>query len=80
MNYSALIIIAYGIMLVGGIMILIAAFRESVLWGLGCLFIPIVGLIFVLAHWREAKAGFLIQLFGLAVLLLATMVLHRPLL
>lgn len=54
--------------LVGGIMLLIVAFRESVLWGIGCLIIPFVALIFVIMHWSAAKKAFFIQLAGLALI------------
>ncbi|MBI2919832.1 MAG: hypothetical protein HYY18_01970 [Planctomycetes bacterium] len=57
-------IIGLVIMLVGGIWLLIEAFKESVLWGLGCLFIPIVSLIFVILHWDKAGKPFLIQVVG----------------
>lgn len=63
----ALMILGGIVMLVGGIMFLIAAFSESVLWGLGCLFIPFVSLFFLIMHWSEAKKGFLIQLAGVAI-------------
>ena len=52
---------------IGGIMILVAAFREGVMWGLGCLFLPFVNLIFVIVHWYEAKKGFLTSLVGFAI-------------
>jgi hypothetical protein len=48
----------------GGLWLLVVAFQESVLWGLGCLFIPIVSLIFVIMHWDEAGKLFLISLAG----------------
>ncbi len=47
---------------VGGIMLLIVAFKEHILWGLGSLFIPFVGLVFVIMHWPVAKKPFLITL------------------
>jgi len=49
---------------VGGIMLLIAAFRENVWWGLACLFVPLAGLVFVFMHWEVARRGFLLNLFG----------------
>jgi hypothetical protein len=52
----------------GGILILIEAFRTSILWGLGTLFIPFVGLIFVILYWDEVKRPFLMYLGGLALL------------
>jgi hypothetical protein len=66
-----LAIVGYGFVAVGGIMMLVAAFRTSVLWGLGCLFLPIVGLIFLFAHWSDAKKGFIVQVVGLVILLIA---------
>jgi len=50
-------------------MMLIAAFRESVLWGLACLFLPIVSLFFLIVHWSEAKRAFVVQLLGVGFLL-----------
>ncbi len=49
-------------MFVGGIWLLIVAFQESILWGLGCLFVPFVGLIFVVMHWENAAKPFLVQI------------------
>jgi hypothetical protein len=74
-NIEALVtllgLIGYGFALVGGIMMLVAAFRTSVLWGLCCLLLPIVCLFFLFAHWSEAKSGFFVQLVGWAVVLAA---------
>lgn len=59
-------IIGYGLIIIGaviglicGIQLLVLAFRTSILWGLGCLFVPFVALIFVVVHWDEAKTPFL---------------------
>lgn len=48
----------------GGIWLLVVAFRESVLWGLGVVFIPFVSVIFAIIHWDDAKWPFLINLAG----------------
>jgi hypothetical protein len=53
------------LLVVGSVMLLWAAFSESLLWGLGCLFVPFVGLIFIVKHWSVAKRGFLVQVVGL---------------
>ena len=55
----ALIFIGGLIALVYGFLLLITAFRESILWGLGYMFIPFVSLIFVIVHWEKAKDPFL---------------------
>lgn len=41
--------------LVADIMIIIQAFKTSLLWGLGTLFIPIVGVVFIIMYWDKTK-------------------------
>ncbi len=66
MSAFALILLLFGavLMLVGGIMLIIAAFRQSMLWGLAYLFIPFAALVFLFRHWSEARRGFLINIVG----------------
>jgi uncharacterized membrane protein len=45
--------------LVFGIILLIKAFQQSILWGLGYILVPFVSLIFVIMHWEETKSPFL---------------------
>lgn len=52
------------IAVISGIWILVLAFQESLLWGLGSLFIPFVSLVFVIMHWDKAGKPFLINLGG----------------
>jgi len=61
----ALFGIGFLISLIFGIQLLILAFRTSVLWGLGSLFLPLVGLIFIIMHWAEAKKPFLYSLLAI---------------
>jgi len=58
------------LMLVGSLFFIIAAFRESILWGLAVMFLPIVPLIFLIVHWHRAKGPFFIQLYGIAAVLI----------
>ena len=65
-----MIAIAYlgiALLIVGGLGTLIAAFKTSILWGLGCLFIAPVSLLFLIFHWDVAKNPFFLQLFGFAL-------------
>jgi len=65
----SLIGIGTGLGLLGGIWLLIVAFKESIWWGLGSLFIPFVSLIFVVLHWSVAKTPFLISLLSVVMVI-----------
>src|ERR1700741_4850151 len=58
------------IAIVGGIMVLIEAFRESFLWGIGSLLLWPVQLYFVATHWAQTKKGFLMALAGVGLIIL----------
>lgn len=62
------------ITIIGGIMFLIAAFRESVWWGLAVLFLPIANFVFLINHWDEAKKAFFVQLGGVGLCIAAFMI------
>jgi len=66
-----LLVLGIGCCVVGGIWLLITAFQESVGWGVACLLLPIVGLIFVFLHWEDAKKPFLISVAGNLLLIAA---------
>ncbi len=68
-----LMFIGFVLAFVGGIWLLIVAFQESLLWGLGCFFLPIVSLIFVVMYWEDAKKPFLVNIAGLVPLFLGIM-------
>ncbi len=55
---------------VGGVMVLIKAFQESLLWGIGSLFIPFILLIFAILNLNETKQGLLIWVGGLVLMIL----------
>jgi hypothetical protein len=67
-----LLVVGLIIAAVGGIWLLVVAFQESILWGLGSLFIPLVGLVFVIMHWEVAKKPFLINIGGAVLIGLGT--------
>ena len=71
MEIAAIVLVLTGLVLfvVGGFWFLVAAFRESVLWGLACLFVPIVSLFFLIVHWSEARRPFFLQLLAFALIL-----------
>lgn len=59
--------------LVAAVMIIIAAFRTSVLWGILCLVVPFCQLIFVVTHWQESKKAFVLYLVGIALVAIGAM-------
>ena len=58
------------ISLVFTVIILIKAFKTSLLWGLGSLFIPFVILIFVIKNWADTKQPFLYAVGGWVLMLI----------
>lgn len=74
-----IVIAALVVIVIGGIWMLIQAFSESILWGLGCLIVPFVSLAFLIVHWRKAKDPFFLQLMGLGAIILASFLgAHMP--
>jgi hypothetical protein len=78
---ALIILLGIVIFLIGGLLFLVAAFRESIWWGLACLFLPVVSFFFLIVHWREARKPFFLQLLGFVVLLVGVIIspqtLHR---
>ena len=60
--------IGLGIFIIGGIGLLIAAFRSSILWGFTVLLIPPVAILYLIVHWQDAKGPFKIQIFGFLII------------
>jgi hypothetical protein len=49
---AAVMILGWGVVLVGTIMFLIAAFKESPVWGIACLICGPAALLFIVLHFR----------------------------
>lgn len=75
MEILSIVLTCIGVLiaLIFGIQLLILAFRTSIWWGLGYLFVPIVGLIFVIANWSVAKKPFLLSLIALPFIAVGAM-------
>ena len=57
--------LGYTLCFLGGLWIIVLAWQKGVLWGLGCLFIPALQLIYVALNWKQAKSAFFLLLAGL---------------
>lgn len=64
-----LLVIGGLVSLAGGIWLIVVAFQESVLWGLGSLIVPLVVLVFTAMHWDEARTPFLVSLGGTVLMI-----------
>ena len=70
---TALFYLGCVVALIGGIWLLVVTYKKSVWWGLGSLFIPLVGLIFVIMNWQLTKTPFLVYLGGVVLLVIGAM-------
>ena len=68
-----LIYFGFLILLIGSIGFLIVAFKNSILWGLGCLLISPLSIIFLILYWNDAKNPFFLQLIGIFVVFLGSL-------
>ena len=60
--------VGLGLFVIGGIRLLIAAFRTSVLWGIAVLFITPAAIIYIAFRWQDAKGPFKIQILGFLIM------------
>ena len=68
-----LIIIGALISFIYNIQLLIEAFKASILWGLGYMFVPFVAFIFIILHWDRAGSPFLKALIAIPFILAGSM-------
>jgi hypothetical protein len=71
---SGMSLIGLILSVIGSIWFFIVCFRESIWWGLGCLFFPFMELIFIIGHWHEAKKPVLFQVVGVGLIIAAPFV------
>lgn len=64
---SILLFLGVILLLIGGIWILVEAFKESIVWGLCSLFIPLVALVFAFMHLDRTKRALVIYAVGLVL-------------
>lgn len=70
MEILGLVLMGVGglIAIVGSIWFLIEAFKSGILWGLGCLFVPFVSLIWLVTHWEDGAKPFGLSLLGSVIM------------
>jgi len=55
--------------LIGGLWIVVNAFRKSIWWGLGSLLIPFVAMIFAIMNFAQNKIPLIIYIVGIVLLI-----------
>lgn len=75
MSMILLLVLIVGVVLsfVAGLWFLVVSFRQSIVWGLACLFVPFASIVFLIMHWQEAKKPFLLSLLGAVLLIYPAM-------
>ncbi len=74
---GALFFIVVGVLvvLVCNVFFIIAAFSESILWGLGVLFVPFVSIVFLVLYWDRVRKPFWVSLLvGLPMVFLGALI------
>jgi hypothetical protein len=64
----SLALIGIALAVVGNLWIIVLAFRTGLLWGLACLFLPPVGLIYCILNFRETWKPLLLAVVGWAAM------------
>ena len=68
---GVILVLGWLLMMVGGIWLLVMAFKESLVWGFCCLFLQIAQPIFICTHWDRSWRPLLLSLFGFATVVAA---------
>lgn len=56
--------------------LLVVAFKQDILWGLGCLLIQPVAFVFLILHWDKSKKPFFASVVGAVICLIGMLI--RP--
>lgn len=72
--FTLVAVVGIFLIVAGQLWFVVRAFQESILWGLGCLLLPFVSLVFLILHWRRAKDPFFLALYGLGAIFLVAIV------
>ena len=69
---EALSIIGLILFILGGLGLLIAAFKTHIMWGIGIIIVAPAAVVFTVLHWGVAKNPFLLQLLGFVIIFIST--------
>jgi len=69
-----LMLVAFGVILFYGIILIVRAFKIHVLWGLAYLFVPFASIVFLFKHWDVAKQPFIRSMMGFGVVMIVLVI------
>jgi len=69
-----LLFVGFAINTLAGLVIAVKAFKVSIGWGLAVLFVPFVGLIFIIKYWQDTKTTFFAGIGGGVLMLVGVFV------
>jgi hypothetical protein len=70
----AFLCLGYALCFLGGLWIIVLAWQKGILWGLGCLLVPVIQLVYVALNWKQAKSAFFLLVAGLVALLVSAVI------
>jgi len=73
-----LLVLGWGIGIYGGILLLVRAFRTSIVWGLVALFVPLGNLVFICTHWLDGRRPLVAGVVSLVLLALGVCASPNP--
>jgi hypothetical protein len=71
---SCLLRIGYALFFLGGIWIIVLAWQDSIIWGLGCLFLPVLQLFYIGLNWKKSKNAFFLLLAGFGAIFISSLI------
>ena len=65
--FFLIMLLGFGVTLLGSLLLLVGAFSESVGWGLAVMFLPFAGIVFIFSRWERARAAVICWLMGIVL-------------
>ena len=64
----------YVLCVLSGLWIIVLAWEKGIVWGLGCLFFPVLQLIYVALNWKQTKSAFFLMLAGFGAFFISAVI------
>jgi hypothetical protein len=68
-----LLVLGWILTFLGGLWIIMLGWQRNIYWGVICFLIPVIQIVYVVAHWKESKEAFFLQIVGFVLVILAAL-------